>query len=220
MASSKRLLVGGVEMKKAILIIALLSIFAGCDSDEPDEAAQLEKERKERLEEELQIKQRVQELCSRYNAVVDWQKGHLEYTVEVEDALIRTDGQAVLLFGAVDDIVGESGKYRVYFRSPALFDRLAGRENYAVAARVSSVKKVRFEPKAYSTGDEYEGEVTVHLESSNLFLANGICLELLDVGDYMKYLPLDWLRIDFVLDCTEEQVSKIMLHRVDTNRDS
>ena len=214
-------------MKKTLLLVALLLGLVGCDSDSDsdssDEAAQLEKER--------QTKEKVQELCSRYNAVVDWEQGHLEYTVEVEDALIRTNGRPVLLFASVEDIVRESDKYTIYCRYGGfnLLQQILGElERYAVVARISSVKKVRFKLEAYAQGYEYE-EVDVELKRANVFMAKGICLDLIPVGDYIpsattkrqndelaNFILSDLgTDIHFVLDCTPEQAKKIMFHSIE-----
>lgn len=227
-------------MKKTLLLVALLLGLVGCDSDSSDESAQLEKER---LEKERQTKEKVQELCSRYNAVVDWEQGHLEYTVEVEDALIRTNGRPVLLFASVEDIVRESDKYTIYCHSGYSGLGLAqqmlavlggleryGLERYAVVARISSVKKVRFKLEAHAQGYEY-GEVDVELKRANVFIAKGICLDLIPVGGYIPSATTERQNdelanfilsdlgpdIHFVLDCTPEQAKKIMFHSVDPN---
>jgi hypothetical protein len=137
---------------KTLAAAIILFVLVGCNSkkpDEPNEAAQTEKNQ--------QMKARVQEFSSHYNAVTDWAETLSElspYTVEVQDALIRADSRPVLVLGTVEDVAKESDKYVVRF--------------------------------------------------SNLL--NSVFVEELD---NLLYLT----DIYFVLDCTPEQVKKIMLHR-------
>lgn len=54
-------------------------------------------------------------------------------------------------------------------------------EQYAVVALISTLQKPKFEVKAYSHSGE-DAEVVV--ESPDIFIARGRCLDLLFVGDY------------------------------------
>jgi hypothetical protein len=109
----------GAEMKKhwiraATIMIALM--LTGCDSDDSEETA----EETVQLRKKQEIKQKVQQLCSRHNAVADWKESRVKYTVEMEEVLVGTDGRPVLLFASVQDIVRESEKYTLYLRGGML----------------------------------------------------------------------------------------------------
>lgn len=76
----------------------------------------------ERSEKDSKIVQEVQELCSKYNAVANWRQNfdtndlfQETYTIQVEDALIRTDNRPILFYGSIKDVVRESDRYLVYF---------------------------------------------------------------------------------------------------------
>jgi len=161
----------------------------------------------------------VQELCSKYNAITNWKQqlgkngfyGHT-FTIEVEDALIRTEGRPILFYGTVNDIVRESDKYLVYFgfgfaailrdtyyllnekvffvldctqeQVEQITNNPAGiYDEYAVIAQISQVEKVRFELKSNAMSDE---DVSVDLEPSDVFMAKGKCLDLLFISGKKK----------------------------------
>jgi len=192
-------------MKKLTLILALSLILAGCDGDSRDEKAEAEKER---LEKEYQATaQRIQELCSQYNAVMDWTQSLEEvwspFTIELEEALIRADSRPVLLLGNVKDIAKESDRYWAHFTleapytgfdihfflhcTPEQVEEIMRLKlgDYAVIAQVSEVKKVSYVFEAYGEVEtDFEGypavSVTIDPDpSSDLFIAKGTCSALL-----------------------------------------
>ncbi len=81
----------------------------------------------------------------------------------------------------VDEIVRnskETGRTGRFFTS-----------NYAVVARISTVKKVRFKLDTDAPDrEDYDGPEDVHIEHDlfppDVFMATGRCLDLLFVGDY------------------------------------
>lgn len=170
-------------------------------------------EEKEEVEKKIQIEQTISNMVARHNAVTDWNKNFYEgdtllrhtYTVQVEDALIRNDGRPVLLFGSVDDVIRQGNKYYVHFQNvlyqgpdihfvlecdseqvKKIMGHMAGLFNqYAVVALIQSLQRPKFEVTAFSHSGE-DAEVVV--ESSDIFIARGRCLDLLFVGDYYFYL--------------------------------
>ena len=195
----------------AVMIIVTI-ILNGCDSDSSEETAQEKKKHK--------IAEEVQRLCSQYDAVTDWKQrigekafGQHTYTIEVENALIRTDGRPILFYGVADDIVKESDKYVVYWStgfasllrgSGAILDLAFGRDfRFVLDCTPSQVEKIM--DNSVSTFDDYaviaqiskvekirfklEGnggsyeDVSVNLEIANIFIAKGKCLDLLLVSD-------------------------------------
>jgi len=189
-----------------IIVIAL--ILFGCDSDNSEDNS----EEAARLEKERQNEEKIQELCSKYNAVTDWKQrfqkktlGQHTYTVEVEDALIRADSRPILFYGVADDIVKETDKYIVYWSGgsyvDATFDRVFGRYfRFVLDCTPSQVEKIMgksvsfFEHYAIIAQISevekvrfrlYSGESVeeVQLETADAFLAKGKCLDLLFVPD-------------------------------------
>ena len=205
-----------MKAKKSLILLVMIVVaitLSSCDSDSSEEAAQ--EERKHKIAEE------VQELCSKHNAVKDWKQrigkkdfGEHIYTIEIEDALIGTDGRPILLTASIHDIVRESDKYLVYFsRGSILSFFLASASDldfllsfdvhfvlectadqvkeiihnpaamldyYAVIAQISKVEKVRFKLEGKYGSNE---DVTVNLETADVFIAKGKCLDLLFVSD-------------------------------------
>jgi len=185
----------------AIGIWIVLNIISSQHSNVKKEKAEVEKK--------IQIEQTISNMVARHNAVTDWKKNFNEkstllgriYTVQVEDALIRSDGRPVLFFASVDDVTRIGNKYYVHFHnwfdlSPEIrfvlecdseqVKKIMGQitdffEQYAVVALISSLQRPKFEVKAYPHSAE-DAEVVV--EFSDIFIARGRCLDLLFVGDY------------------------------------
>jgi hypothetical protein len=181
-------------------------VFRYCHSVSQENKLKTEKE-KLATETRIQTEKSIAEMAKRNNAIVNWQNAFdtnelSTYTIEVQDALIKTDNRPVIFFAPVEDIVKETTKYSVHFYNPfssfspviyfvldctpeqigkIISHRSDLYENYAVIAQISEVKKVRFEVKGYA--EIYE-EVQLELEQSDVFVATGKCLELLPVGDY------------------------------------
>ena len=175
------------------------------------------KTEKQKLETEksIETKKIVSTMVAEHNAVVEWRQaldkeGGLwldsTYTIEAEEALIRTDSRPILFFGGINDIVKKGDKYMVYFGDKKWFNFLSSADiqfvlectaqqvdkimseskksfvdRFAVVAKISEVGKVRFQLTASSSGYE---EIDVELEPSNVFIATGHCLDLVFVGDY------------------------------------
>jgi len=141
------------------------------------------------------------------------------YTIQIEDALVRADKRPVMFVAHVEDVVKGETEYSVHFSTADPFGiflsrpsirfilhcthdqvnlimqnpRDAGlfeRENYAVIAEISGVRKVSLALTAHADSvvpeDEYSFEVDIstNLEPSNIFVSFGRCLDLLFVGDY------------------------------------
>lgn len=200
-----------MKAKKCVILVAIMMgaiTLSGCDGDSSEEAtpkaAQVEKERK--------ITEEVQALCSKHNAVRDWGESRLfPYTIDVQDALIRTDGRPVLFFARVTDVTKKADKYSVHFEASfvptihlfldctsdqikqLMLQRKDWPEFYAVIATVSEVNRIKFE----ITTSLYSEEIFLESVPFGLdFICKGKCLDLLFVGrygrlDFDKYLAAD-----------------------------
>lgn len=158
-------------------------------------------------EKQLQIEKSITDIVTKYNAVTDWKDKNSfslsepTYTVEVEDALVRTDDRPIKFFAAVEDVVKEANRYSVYFHNwidvllsadihfvldctpdqvneIMLNPRALFESNYVVIAKVSEIKKVKLKVTTSTENDDFT------IEPSNVFIAKGQCLDLLFVGDY------------------------------------
>jgi len=164
-------------------------------------------EEKRQIDRAEQINLAILKMVAKYNAITDWKKGFAEkmvrgiYTIEMEEALVRKDGRAVLFFGSVSDIMRRDNKYFIHFWNWLDFPSLDIRfvlecdsvkvkkvmdqsnsifDEFAVVALISSVQKAMFEVRAESESDE---EANIVVEPSDVFIAKGRCLDLLFVGD-------------------------------------
>jgi uncharacterized protein YxeA len=169
----------------------------------------LEKEKVE-TEKKMKIEQAITELVGRHNAVTGWEKNLREkymsmlmkvYSIQVEEALIRNDRRPVLFFASIEDVARQDDKYFAHFHNwrsigPDIHFVLECNldqvekvteqsadyfKQYAVVALISIIQRPKFEPRAYSENGE-EPEIAV--ESSDIFVAKGRCLDLLFIGDY------------------------------------
>jgi hypothetical protein len=146
------------------------------------------------------------ELANRHGAVLDWEAripdraGLASYSIDVSRALISSNAQPVLLVMILKDVVEKDGVYNAVFgdyesKHQFSYDLrlqlqctkeqadkllrasdLPSRE-FAVVARISGVARPRFAVRG-THGEE--GETGVELiDSSDIFLAKGVCVDLL-----------------------------------------
>ena len=179
-----------------------------------EKRSKIEKEKLE-TKQHVETKNIVSAMIAKHNAVADWrkslgEKGMLDYayTIEIQDALIKTDGRPILFFGGANDIVRKNDKYMVYFSNwdgpltcadvhfildctPDQINKIMSQptdflENYAVISQIGGVKKVRLQltAKSHDSEEVDSEEVDVDFAPSNVFMATGRCLDLVFVGDY------------------------------------
>lgn len=195
--------------KAAFLIVLLIIAFWFISIGTTEKRSKL-KEQKLETEKNIQTKNIVSGMIAKHNAITDWRKGlgreqpiSLEhaYTIEVEDALIKTNGRPILFFGGINDIVSKEDKYLVYFSNwfdsitsadvhfildctPDQVNKIRSQptelfENWAVISQITEVKRIRFDLIAESSSSD---EVRVAFAPSNVFIAKGHCLDLVFVG--------------------------------------
>jgi hypothetical protein len=173
--------------------------------------AQVQKEKLAKEEEErIKAERSIADMAKRNKAVAAWPEA-FEYTIDVQDALIRTDNRPIVFLARIKDVVRASSNNYVCFEGVSdppeiqfildcrsdqieriMQHRTDSMEHYAVVARISDLKRVKFQvtgyPEYYHVGDEYEGyveaEVRLELDQPNIFVATGECIELLAVGYY------------------------------------
>jgi len=200
------------KITSTILIFTLgcFAILASCERGKKDEKEPIEKAKRE-IEIEKRITKMAKKHNAVINwekglKAKNWFAGI--YTLKVQNALKREDKRPVLLHATIQDIEKSDNGYLVYFDRwagyfgiesevsfPILFilkcpeeqvqkilnqsDELI-LENYSVIASISEVKKMRFSLTPYSIG-EYEAHIEI--DSSEVFIARGDCLDLMFIGD-------------------------------------
>ena len=158
------------------------------------------------------IKQAVSDIIAKHNAFDQWGEFFIDYekkidgghrgiyTIDVETALIRKDTRPILFYGYVVDVKKVNEKYLVTFGMTENVDinfvlkcdaEQAEKilvqpteypvDSYAVVAEISDIQRPKFEVDAYQDG-EYDPYIIV--EPSDTFVADGVCVDLLFVGDY------------------------------------
>ena len=101
-------------MKVTKLVLLLILLFSvACHRTDKEEIEEKE------INKEIQIlKQAVSDMVKKHNAITDWEKNlntYRSYTIQVEDALIRSDNRPILFFGRVNDIAKKANKYFIHF---------------------------------------------------------------------------------------------------------
>ncbi len=190
--------------------LVLLAIVYWLISNEISDKRSKVQKKKVETEKRLQTEASVADMAAKHNAVTNWEQSFDKkdllglfkstYTVEVEDALVRTDHRPIMLFASVADVGRETNNYSVHFYNwfgailsadihfvldctpdqvkEIMLHRTGLFEKYAIIAQVSEVKKVKLRATVSAETDE------VVLEPSNVFIAKGRCLDLLFVDDY------------------------------------
>jgi len=171
-----------------VLVIVLALLLSACKS-EVDRAKEEQARREAR---QTQIKQ---ELAAKFGAIPDWnarfEKRLTTYTVDVQEALIRSDKKPILIEAFIEDITQENNTYvaRLHnVESPTihfvlectaeLATKLRSREgldDVAVIASISSVTKaaIKLEASLPNSPDE---PPDVEVSSSEVFTAKGALL--------------------------------------------
>jgi hypothetical protein len=194
-----------IKSAAIIFLMGLLSLtFIGCESKQ--EA--IDPKNNLKAEKSAQIKQSINNLAVKNNAVTDWKRKFEEadkvYTFQVEDALIKDHDRPVLAIGEVVDINRLDNKFYIHFNTwldsgpevhfileitqeqvTRIINQPSERyfDNYAVVAKVISIERPKFEIGVYSESQE-DYDLTV--DESDIVIAKGVCLELLNIADYSE----------------------------------
>jgi hypothetical protein len=150
----------------------------------------------------VRLHEKLAAFARRYDAIVDWKarpaNSRLEpFSVELEDVLARADGNPILVYGNVDDVVRRGDKiylhvddwhpgvWNIHFVlecDSAMASRVtrdtSGLQIYGIIAKISSVERAEFRLKSGLKDTEGE-EPPVELDTSDLFVAHGRCLDLI-----------------------------------------
>jgi len=178
-----------------LLLLIVLVPLVGCGSSK--------KETKQ--EEFLKGEIIAQELADKYQAITGWEE-NLNYTLQAQERLITE--KPILFTGYVDDVFSRDGKTFVRF-SPCVFcsidyvsyvlelecnrqilETLLSQEQdngaylkfdvYAIVANIREVSKPVFALRGSALSED---EVEIDIESSDLFMIKGICLDIVNIGD-------------------------------------
>lgn len=174
-----------------------------------------EKVEEERLqtEQKLRIQMAISDMTRKFNAVTDWKNVFEKkddmlwtpiYTIQVQQALLETQHRPILFHASLDDVFKQGDQYLARFVSWSYFPMVFHFElectseqakrliknptemfanDYAIIAHIRNVCKPTFAVKPYPTGNE---EAEVEIETSDVFLATGECLDFLYVGDLLS----------------------------------
>jgi hypothetical protein len=204
----------------ALLVIGFsLLITTSCDGESQNnnkraesgpaaQDSQRRKTRQERIREDaekissiLQSSPAIAQMISKHQAVQHWEGDVKEsgrvFAVNVQEAMVRSDGRPILLIERIDDLVKEGDKYYLNFESITythdiyftlecdaeqannlLSQPSSPSDEYAIIAHVSSVRKLKFNISASPQSTE---EAEIDLDTSDALTAEGKCLALLKV---------------------------------------
>jgi len=173
-----------------VLIVVLALLLASCNS-------KVDREKEEQNKREAQQTKIKNDLAAKFGARTDWNKELkdrlLPYSIDVEEALIRTDKKPILFEALVEDVTRDNNKYvvrlnysdspKIYFLlecTPELAAKLRSRQGFdqvAVIASISSVRKptIKLESDLPSSPDE---SPDIEVTNPDAFIAKGSMLEL------------------------------------------
>jgi hypothetical protein len=114
------------------------------------------------------------------------------YTIDIEEALVRNDGQPIIFFGEAIDISKEANKYLVHFHNCSDFFSRSANIHFILDCTDRQMKKIlkhrEKKPNKYAVFCEVKkvklNLTNVSSRKANAFIAEGRCLDLLFVGDY------------------------------------
>ena len=186
-----------------VMVVYAISNLISCQ-----DSSKVEKD-KRKTEDQIKIKKAVSDMVVKYGAVDDWnsvleKKDVLEriYTIHIQEALLNTNEKPILFYAILGDIIRSENDYIIRFETwfnypETIRFELLGNEaqvkrllkftgdlldEFAVVALIEEVRKPEFTIKAYPINSE---EAEVEVESSDIFIANGKCLDFLYVGDFL-----------------------------------
>jgi hypothetical protein len=201
------------------MMVAVMAMFTGFIAN--CETKDIEKKKVE-SEHNLQMERQTKELTTRYNAVIDWKGAFKEdsiagfYSIQVQEALLNTNGRPVLLLGTVDDVLKRDNQYIVriftwlnlltgiYFELLSTEDQVkrllkipTEKIKYGIAthspfmdevAIVATIENIRKPVFEVGTNPLGEGEAEITIQSSDIFIGTGKLLDFLYVGDLVSNL--------------------------------
>lgn len=173
-----------------MLFVAVVLLVTSCNSE-------VAREKEEEARREAGRTKLKNDLAAKFGASTDWDKNLkdrlMPYSIDVEEALIRSDKRPILVEAFVEDVTRDKEKYvarlsyleppKIYFFldcTPELATKLRSREGFdrvAVIASISSVRKpnIKLESDLPSSPDE---SPDVEVTSSDAFIAKGSMLDL------------------------------------------
>lgn len=188
------------KIKDIVVIIVVICVIIGIVFRQVSR-------KKLKTEKNFVIKKTIDEMVTKHNAIADWDKCFVDYEKEIEDghrgiytidikeALVNNDHRPVLFYGYIADVKKVKETYFTVFyiaeNVDITFELKCNSEQiqiilnqptkddadyYAVLAIISEIQRPNFEV------DSYQSDILV--EPCDEYIADGICLDLLFIGDY------------------------------------
>lgn len=174
-----------------IVSLAFGLFLVSCDGKSSKETA----EAVERQHKDQERKEKLKAFAAKHEATGDWVKvlDRRPFTLDLQTALIRTDHRPVLFIASVNDIepLGKD-RYRVTFEGEAYSSQPGvafilectsehisqiqdSFSEYAVVARIASVRRIQFGIKS-ETATRSEETPALRVKTANMFEASGVCV--------------------------------------------
>lgn len=196
---------------KIVIVIIAIAIGVYVVSNIISSRRSKVEEEKANAEKKLKIERNISDMVVQFDAVADWrssfdEKDILEpiYTIHIQEALLKTNGRPILFYASVDDVLKREKQHivrfvnwldiglTIYFELQCNEDQTKRLleiptefflDEFAVIAQIEEVRKPEFAVRAYARGSE---EAEIEVESSDIFIATGKCLDFLYVGDLLS----------------------------------
>ena len=90
-----------------LVVLVLMTVIMSCGKDKKVQNQNGNDQVK------LQREKVVKELAGKYNAITDWDKGAILYTVQLQDSFLN--GRFVMVVGYIDDVYKKDGQFYIRF---------------------------------------------------------------------------------------------------------
>lgn len=184
-----------ILIRSACMTLVVMSAltFAACKSE-------VARQREEQASRETRRTETKKELATKFGAISDWKatfgKRLPSHTIDLQEALIRSDKKPILVEAFVQDITRENDRYIAHLSpwelpeielflecTTELAAKLRSKDTLRVAVivSISSVRKPAIKLEA-SPPDDPEDSPTIEVTSSEVFIAKGslLAVEFLD----------------------------------------
>lgn len=194
-------------MKKIITtIIIILAIVLGVywyiSKTFTEHQVEVKKER-EHTRITNKIKKSINELVLTYSAVKDWEKKipTIPFTIDIQNALMSQD-KPILFYGELIDIYKQNDEYFIEFdynsstsikfileiTNKQIQSLLGGEhyyQSYAVIAKINIIYKPKLQLGTDISEIDDHTNTEIIFEDSDTIIAQGLCMDLLDLQDYI-----------------------------------
>ena len=185
------------NLTRAVVILVILAVLGWFGYNTWSKREQEKIEEKKHADHLAKMTEELAAYARRFNAVTDWEDKikDVRFSVGLEDVFATSAGRSILInVVSIDDVIRHGDKYYLCFDdwdaqkihfvlecdlalAKGLLKEEPSASGCAIIAQIISVEKAGLQLKSGVTTSEDESPI--ELDSSDLFIAHGRCLDLL-----------------------------------------